>query len=84
MSKSDLQAKLVQAVMDHDVDLVIQAIRDGAEVDSNVICQAESALQDLEIEYADDTALYAGRTAKKFRQRLYIQNSIKICKRSKT
>lgn len=64
MSKSDLQAKLVQAVMDHDVDLVIQAIRDGAEVDSNVICQAESALQDLEIEYADDTALYAGRTAK--------------------
>ena len=38
MSKSDLQAKLVQAVMDHDVDLVIQAIRDGAEVDSNVIC----------------------------------------------
>lgn len=64
MSKSDLQAKLVQAVMDHDVDLVIQAIRDGAEVDSHIICQAESALQDLEIEYADDTALYADRTAK--------------------
>ncbi len=64
MSNRELQARLEQAVSNHDVDLVIQAIRDGAEVDDGIVLQAESALQDLEIEYADDTALYAGRTAK--------------------
>ena len=37
MSNRDLQAELAQAVSNHDVNLAIQAIRDGAEVDNELI-----------------------------------------------
>lgn len=37
MSNRELQARLEQAVSNHDVDLVIQAIRDGAEVDDGIV-----------------------------------------------
>ncbi|HEB7552995.1 TPA: DUF285 domain-containing protein, partial [Campylobacter coli] len=56
--------KLIFAIECQDVEGVIEAIRDGAEVDKEVIDNAYAFLESLEMEYADDKALYAGRTAK--------------------
>lgn len=64
MGKKELHEKLIFAIECQDVEGVIEAIRDGAEVDKEVIDNAYAFLESLEMEYADDKALYAGRTAK--------------------
>lgn len=64
MSKKELYEKLIFAIEGQEVNGVIQAIRDGAEVDKEIVDIAYGFLESLEIEYADDKAFYAGCTAK--------------------
>lgn len=64
MSEKDLQDKLKVAINNSDYNIVIELLKQGAKVTEEMVLDAESRLQDLEIEYADDKALYAGRTTR--------------------
>ncbi len=54
---------MIKAIEDHDLSAVEKLLEGNVSVDSDLIALAESQLSDLEQEYWDDKALYAGRNA---------------------